>query len=140
MLPILVNDIELVKDFEHDCPYAESMTIGQRIQGARLATRTTNASEFARHASVFAIKYGRTEVSRQYLHNLEHDKVEKPDPVLLAAIAMAANVDLHWLVTGEGTPKRGSDHDQDELALINLYRRLSPEDKLAFIAGIINRP
>lgn len=139
MLPILVKTSDFVKDFVHGCSYASNMTIGQRIQGARYTAGFDNASEFARQATPYAMKYGRDEVSRQYIYNLERDKVEKPDPVLLAAIAAAANVDLHWLVTGEGKPKREVDKDPDEMALLTLYRRMSPEERLGFISKIINQ-
>lgn len=115
------------------------MTIGQRIQGTRLAKGITNASEFARLATAYVKRWGRSEVSRQYLNNLEHDKAEKPDPVQLAAIAKAGGVDLHWLITGEGRPRPEHELDDDELALLTLYRRISAEDRLALIAQFINR-
>lgn len=139
MLPMMVKTFDFVKDFVHDCPYAESMTIGQRIQGTRLAKGITNASEFARLATAYVKRWGRSEVSRQYLNNLERDKAEKPDPVQLAAIAKAGGVDLHWLITGEGRPRPEHELDDDELALLTLYRRISAEDRLALIAQFINR-
>lgn len=103
-----------------------------------MAKGITNGAEFARLASTFVKRWGREEVSRQYLSNLEHDKAEKYDPVLLAGIAKAGEVDLHWLITGEGQPRPENVLDHDEVALLTLYRRMSPEQRLAFIAQVIN--
>ena len=102
------------------------MTIGNRIIGARLAAGFKTASAFARAA----------DVSRQYLDNLEKDRVTKPDPNMLTKIAQAANVDDHWLITGEGLPERKTKLTPEEQDLITAYRKLSQEKQVALLAFI----
>jgi len=124
MTPILVDDCQNVNDFGQPSKYSFGMTIGHRIIGARLAAGFKNASDFARVAGV----------SRQYLNNLERDKVSKPDPAMLAKIADAANVDDHWLITGDGLPERTLRLSPEEQDLIAAYKKLSPEKQVALIA------
>lgn len=59
--------------------YTSSMSLGTRIEGARLARGYENGAAFAREAGV----------SKQYLHNIEKDLVKKPDPDQLMKIAYA---------------------------------------------------
>lgn len=77
------------------------MTLGERIILSRVGAGFLTGTRLAKAASPHAEKWGRPAMTRQYLNNLERDKVRKPDPVLLAAIAKTTNVDLQWLATGE---------------------------------------
>jgi transcriptional regulator with XRE-family HTH domain len=92
------------------------MSLGKRIEGARLALGFANAAAFAR-------KIG---IDKQYLWNLENDKVEKPDPSRMVMLAKGLNVSLEWLITGEGTPLTSYTFDRHELEVI-AFLKLLPE-------------
>jgi transcriptional regulator with XRE-family HTH domain len=94
-------------------------TIGERIVKTRLARGYPNAAAFAR-------KIG---FDKQYLWNLETDKVFKPDPVRLVIIAKALHVSLEWLITGEGDPLTSYIFNKNQLGVIELLKVLS-EDSL----------
>ena len=68
------------------------MSLGKRIEGARIALGYPNAAAFSRKVGI----------DKQYLWNLEKDKVEKPDPSRMVMLARALNVSIEWLITGEG--------------------------------------
>lgn len=101
------------------------MTIGKRIKGARL-----HAGFGEKQGAEFARKSG---VSRQYLNNLEKDRVRKPDPTELSKIALAANVDLEWLITGRGLPNRPGRQTQSEKHLLGIFRELTEKNQSALI-------
>lgn len=105
----------MVNYFLPDDRYNSAMSLGNRIIGARLARGYEQSAEFARSCGV----------SKQYMNNLEKDKVTKPDPSQLMKIAIALNVTLDWLWTGEGLPGRNQMIDSDEWDIVSLYRRLS---------------
>lgn len=105
----------MVKDFLPAVRYALAMSLGKRIEGARLARGYDQSAAFARACGV----------SKQYLSNLEKDKVTKPDPSQLMKIAIALNVTLDWLWTGDGLPSRNQMIDADEWEVISRYRQLS---------------
>ena len=102
------------------------MTIGSRIEGARKARGHDKAAPFARYAGV----------SKQYLDNLEKDRVTKPDPAKLAKIAIALNVTLDWLWCGFGLPGRNQVINESEWDLIEKYRTLSDDGKAATLKFI----
>ena len=95
--------------------YTLPMSFGNRLEGARQARGYEESAAFARACGV----------SKQYLYNLEKDLVTKPDPAQLMKIALALNVTLDWLWTGEGLPSRNQMIDHEEWELVSSYRRLS---------------
>lgn len=123
MLPILDSVSSNVKYFGLAKSYIDAMTIGIRIKGARLAAQFTSQAGFA-------VACG---ISRQYMNNLEKDRVQKPDASVMARIAEVANVDDHWLITGEGTPERRRALSEDETELLKAYRALSQQQRIALL-------
>lgn len=95
--------------------YNSPMSLGKRIEGARLARGYEEGAAFARACGV----------SKQYLSNLEKDVPTKPDPGQLMKIALVLNVTLDWLWTGEGLPSRNQMIDAEEWEIVSIYRRLS---------------
>jgi transcriptional regulator with XRE-family HTH domain len=95
------------------------VSMGKRIEGARLAAGFTKASDFAKACGV----------SKQYLHNLEHGKVEKPDPANLILLAKVLNVSVEWLITGAGDPARSLGRTENERDLLRCFRMLDPEQQ-----------
>jgi transcriptional regulator with XRE-family HTH domain len=71
-------------------------SLGERIVQTRLAKGHKNAAAFAREIGL----------EKQYLWNLETDKVTKPDPLRLVTIARSLDISLEWLITGEGNSRR----------------------------------
>jgi transcriptional regulator with XRE-family HTH domain len=96
------------------------MSLGKRIEGARLALGYNNAAAFARQIGI----------DKQYLWNLENDKVEKPDPARMVALAKGLNVALEWLITGAGSPLTSYTFAQKELEVI-AFLKLLPEKATA---------
>ncbi|HEY8094513.1 MAG TPA: helix-turn-helix transcriptional regulator, partial [Methylobacter sp.] len=90
------------------------MSLGKRIEETRLARGYQNAAAFAR-------KIG---LDKQYLWNLEKDKVGKPDPLRVVILAKALNASLEWLITGEGTPHRAYTFNQAQLEVIDFMKVL----------------
>lgn len=99
--------------------YNASMSLGKRIEGARLHRGYDESASFARACGV----------SKQYMYNLENDLVRKPDPAQLLKIALCLNVTLDWLWTGEGLPGRNQIIDFDEWEVVSVYRQLSADNK-----------
>lgn len=91
------------------------MSIGKRIKGARLAAGFRYAADLARAA----------QVSKQYLFNLEHDKVKKPDPHQLLLIASVLHVSIEWLVTGKGLPGTDQIKPGMQADIIRAYAQLT---------------
>lgn len=100
------------------------MSLGQRIVGARLAAGYKRPSDLARAIGI----------DRQYLFNLENDKVAKPDPSRVALIAQAVNVSTEWLVTGQGSPERKLTLAANENELLDIFRMLSKDHQNAVLA------
>jgi transcriptional regulator with XRE-family HTH domain len=94
------------------------MSIGKRIEETRLALSYKNAAAFAR-------KIG---LDKQYLWNLETDKVRKPDPLRMLILAKALNVSLEWLITGEGPSYSGYTLNQNQLEIIDFLKLLSKDN------------
>jgi transcriptional regulator with XRE-family HTH domain len=94
------------------------MSLGKRIEETRLACGYQNAAAFAR-------KIG---LDKQYLWNLEKDKVEKPDPLRVVILAKALNASLEWLITGEGTPHGAYSFNQVQLDVIDFMKLLSEDN------------
>ena len=102
------------------------MSMGERIKGARLARGYAVAAEFARDAGV----------SKQYLGNLEKNRVEKPDANQLVKIARAASVTVDWIMTGEGLPSRTSSLSPEESEHLAMLRSLS-DDKRTLVLTMV---
>jgi transcriptional regulator with XRE-family HTH domain len=94
------------------------MSIGKRIEETRLALGYKNAAAFAR----------RIGLDKQYLWNLEKDKVGKPDPVRMIIIAKALNASLEWLITGEIDPESSYTFNERQLEVIDFLKLLSEEN------------
>ena len=94
------------------------MSLGKRIQGARLAAGYEKPVELATI----------TGISKQTISNYERDKVTKPDPNTLALIASATGVSLMWIVTGTGNPK-SNDLSIKEQELLKAFKELQESDQ-----------
>lgn len=64
--------------------------LASRLRAARIMAGYLRPSEFAEACGV----------SRQYLCNLETDKVRRPEALPLMKIARTAGVSMEWLLTG----------------------------------------
>ncbi len=102
-----------------------SVSLGSRIKGARLAAGygEGQGATFARDAGV----------SRQYLNNLEKDRVRKPDPNELVKIARCANIDLEWLITGDDLLPRKVRLSPLDKHLISIFRELPEAHQQAVV-------
>lgn len=96
-----------------------AMSMGERIKGSSLAAGYSIASDFARLAGV----------SKQYLGNLEKNRVEKPDANQLVKVARAANVTVDWLMTGDGLPSRTIGLSAEESDHLAMLRSLSDDTR-----------
>lgn len=105
----------MVNYFLPPAEYTLAMSLGKRIEGSRLARGYEESASFARACGI----------SKQTMHNLEKDLVKKPDPATLHRIAIALNVTLDWLWTGEGVPSRNQMIDANEWEVVQAYRQLS---------------
>ncbi|HEY8095499.1 MAG TPA: helix-turn-helix transcriptional regulator [Methylobacter sp.] len=94
------------------------MSLGKRIEEVRLVRGYQNAAAFAR-------KIG---LDKQYLWNLEKDKVEKPDPLRMVIIAKGLNASLEWLITGEGDPLTSHTFNKAQLEVIGFLKLLSEDN------------
>lgn len=70
---------------------------------------------------------------RSYLAEVESGK-KQPSIDMLVAISSCTNVTIDWLLLGKGEMFRGEGSPKDEEALLDKYRRLSPEDRTRFQA------
>ena len=104
------------------------MSIGKRLEGARLAAGYQYASDVARAAGV----------TKQYLHNLENDLVTKPDPNKLAPICRALGVSMEWIVTGRGKPGIAPAGDTGSSEILVAWGKL-PRDQQAAMLEVIKR-
>jgi transcriptional regulator with XRE-family HTH domain len=96
------------------------MSLGKRIEKTRLELGHINAAAFARQ----------TGIDKQYLWNLENDKVEKPDPTRMVILAKRLNVALEWLITGEGSPLTTYTFEENQLEII-AFLKLLPEKAIS---------
>jgi transcriptional regulator with XRE-family HTH domain len=94
------------------------MSIGKRIEESRLGLGYKNAAAFAR-------KIG---LDKQYLWNLEKDKVAKPDPTRMVKLAKGLDVSLEWLITGEGDSQKSYTFNERQLEVIDFLKLLSEEN------------
>jgi transcriptional regulator with XRE-family HTH domain len=94
------------------------MSLGERIVQTRLALGYQNAAAFARKVGL----------DKQYLWNLETDRVKRPDSLRLVILAKALNVSLEWLITGKGDPLASISFNKNQLEVIKFLGRLSEEN------------
>lgn len=104
------------------------MSIGQRLKEAR---KSCNMSQ-----DMLAEKIG---ASRGVITNIEHDKITKPQPMVINALCSALGIRKEWLSDGSGPMKVPADENQDAQILSEIYeqaQKLSEEEQL-FILDMI---
>ena len=104
------------------------MSIGQRLKDAR---KNRGISQDA-----LAEKIG---TSRGVITNIEHDKIDEPQTMVINAICNVLNINKDWLLSGKGTMNIDlvAAHSAKILSEIySLSQELSEEEKL-FILDII---
>ena len=104
------------------------MSIGQRLKEAR---KVRGISQ-----DLLAEKIG---ASRGVITNIEHDKVDEPQPMVINAICNALNISKEWLVNGTGTMNVDQDAVRSAKILSEIYslsQDLSEEEQL-FILDMI---
>lgn len=104
------------------------MSIGQRLKQAR---KSCNMSQ-----DVLAEKIG---ASRGVITNIEHDKIAKPQPMVINALCNALGIYKEWLLEGTGPMNISTEKDQSAQVLSEIYeqaQKLSEEEQL-FILDMI---
>ncbi len=104
------------------------MSIGQRLKEAR---KLRGMSQ-----DMLADKIG---ASRGVITNIEHDKVDEPQPMVINAICNVLNIDKDWLTTGIGDMEINQTAAHSAKILSEIYacaKELSEEEQL-FILDMI---
>lgn len=104
------------------------MTIGERL---KLARKSRGISQ-----DLLAEKIG---TSRGVITNIEHDKVDEPQPMVLNAICNTLNINKEWLSTGVGSMDVNPSAIHSAKILSEIYERaqeLSEEEQL-FVLDMI---
>lgn len=104
------------------------MSIGQRLKEAR---KSVGMSQ-----DLLAEKIG---ASRGVITNIEHDKIAKPQPVVVNALCHVLGIRREWLVDGAGPMKAPAQASQSAQVLSEIYeqaQKLSEEEQL-FILDMI---
>ena len=104
------------------------MSIGQRLKDAR---KNRGMSQ-----DMLAKKIG---ASRGVITNIEHDKVDTPQPIVINAICNALNISKEWLIDGIGSMDIDQTTAHSAKVLSEIYSRaqeLSEEEQL-FILDMI---
>jgi transcriptional regulator with XRE-family HTH domain len=104
------------------------LTIGERLKEAR---KFRGMSQ-----DTLADKIG---ASRGVITNIEHDKVDEPQPMVVNAICSALSINKDWLLNNIGPMEVDVESSQSEKVLSELYtyaKELSEEEQL-FILDII---
>ena len=104
------------------------MSIGQRLKEARKARKISQ--------DALAEKLG---VSRGVITNIEHDKVEEPQALVLSAICQVLNINRQWLLDGTGSmePKQPAGPSAKILSELYSYARELSEEELLFVLSVI---
>lgn len=104
-------------------------TLGARLRQLREERHET--------AAVVADAVG---ISRTHLNNMElnHDK---PGRETLLALAAYYGVDLDWLASNEGEPRKGqaTAANQDEALLLYAFRQLPPDEAASILKLLVSR-
>ena len=104
------------------------MSIGQRLKEARKSRKISQ--------DMLAEKIG---ASRGVITNIEHDKIAKPQPMVINAICNVLEINKEWLLDGLGPMNVPADKNQDTQILSEIYeqaQKLSEEEQL-FILDMI---
>ena len=104
------------------------MSIGQRLKQAR---KSCNISQ-----DVLAEKIG---ASRGVITNIEHDKIAKPQPMVINALCNVLGINKEWLLDGTGPMNISTKENQSPQVLSEIYeqaQKLSEEEQL-FILDMI---
>lgn len=105
------------------------MSIGQRLRTARKARGMSQ--------DMLAEKIG---ASRGVITNIEHDKIDRPQSMVVNAICNVLAIDKDWLLNGTGTMDLRSELPRSQKVLAEIYEQvqlLSEEEQL-FILDLIH--
>jgi transcriptional regulator with XRE-family HTH domain len=98
------------------------MPIGERLKKARKKNGISQ-DELAKTIGV----------SRGVITNIEYEKIEEPQAIIIDAIAKTLNINKKWLLTGEGEMEELSDTLKSAKILAELYdvaKGLSEDEQL----------
>lgn len=104
------------------------MSIGQRLKEAR---KSRSMSQ-----DMLAKKIG---ASRGVITNIEHDKVDEPQPLVINAICNVLNINKEWLIDGIGSMDINQEATRSAKILSEIYtysQNLSEEEQL-FVLDMI---
>ena len=104
------------------------MSLGKRLKEARKSTGVTQ-EELAKMIGT----------SRGVITNLEHDKIETPQPLIINAVCNFLKINKEWLLNEEGEMCNGDDISQNHKVLSDIYsivKELS-EDEQRYILDVI---
>lgn len=112
-------------------PYTKEvsyLTIGERL---KLARKNRGFSQ-----DMLAQKIG---ASRGVITNIEHDKVDDPQPMVINAICNVLHLNKEWLITGTGNMDISDSALQSAKILSEIYERAQDlsEEEQRFILDII---
>lgn len=105
------------------------MTIGDRLKQAR---KSKGLSQ-----DLLAEKIG---TSRGVITNIEHNKIEEPQPIIVNAICEVLSINKEWLLHGTGTMETSSDTIKSVKVLSEIYnaaQELSEEEQF-YVLDMIN--
>lgn len=104
------------------------MNLGERLKVARTSMGLSQDD--------LAKKIG---ASRGVITNIEHNKVETPQPIVVKALCDALNIDQEWLLNGKGNMTPDNDAIKSAKVLAEIYstaQELS-EDEQLYILDLI---
>lgn len=104
------------------------MSIGQRLKEARKSCKMSQ--------DMLAEKIG---ASRGVITNIEHDKIAKPQPMVINALCHVLGINKEWLLDGLEPMKAPVNEDENAQILSEIYeqaQKLSEEEQL-FILDMI---
>lgn len=104
------------------------MSIGQRLKEARKSCKMSQ--------DMLAEKIG---ASRGVITNIEHDKIAKPQPMVINALCNVLQINKEWLLDGSGPMTVPAAENQNAQVLSEIYeqaQKLSKEEQL-FILDMI---
>ena len=104
------------------------LSIGQRLKEARKSCKMSQ--------DVLAEKIG---ASRGVITNIEHDKISRPQPMVVNALCNVLGIYKEWLLDGSGPMKLPTEENQSAQILSEIYeqaQKLSEEEQL-FILDMI---
>jgi transcriptional regulator with XRE-family HTH domain len=99
-------------------PKSSKHSTGERIRSLRIARSMTQ------HALAKAVG-----ITQGSLTQLERGVSKAPAAETLVRLSRLFNVSPNWIISGEGAASPDDALPPDELELLNLFRRLSPEGR-----------